>query len=119
MARTKTEGRNKRKMRIRNKIEGTTARPRLSVFKSDRHIYGQIIDDVKMSTLVSASTRDKTLKGEKDLAKVAGAKKVGTLLAERAVAKGIKSVVFDRNGFAYHGRVKALADAAREKGLVF
>lgn len=119
MARTKTDGRMRRKRRIRYKIEGTTSRPRLSVFKSDKHIYGQIIDDTKMSTVVNASTRDKELKNEKELAKIAGAKKVGALLAERAIAKGVKSVVFDRNGFAYHGRVKALADAAREKGLVF
>lgn len=103
-------------MRVRKKIAGSTARPRLSVFKSARHFYAQIIDDASGSTLVSASTLSKELKGAK--ADKAGAVKVGSLLAERALSKGIKNVVFDRNGFIYHGSIKALADAAREKGLV-
>lgn len=119
MARTKTEGRALRKRRIRKKISGAANRPRLSVFKSDRHIYGQVIDDVARTTLVSVSSTEKQFKEVKDIAKSAGAAMVGTLLAERALAKGIKTVVFDRNGFAYHGRIKSFADAARQKGLVF
>lgn len=119
MARNKTEGRSLRKRRIRKKITGSIERPRLSIFKSDKHISAQIINDLEKSTLISASSLDKSLKGTKGLAKVDGAKKVGMLLAERALAKGIKEVVFDRNGYAYHGRVKAFADAAREKGLKF
>lgn len=119
MARSKTEGRAVRKKRIRRKIAGSAERPRLSVFKSDKHISGQMIDDLKMCTIVSASSLDKQFGKEKGLAKIEGAKKVGVLIAERAIAKGIKEVVFDRNGFAYHGRVKAFADAAREKGLKF
>lgn len=119
MANKKTLGRMRRKKRIRKHVHGTAERPRLSVFRSDRHLSAQVVNDETMSTLVSASTMDKQLRGEKDLAKIAGAKKVGALLAERAIAKGIKKVVFDRNGFAYHGRVKAFADAAREKGLSF
>ncbi|PIR17288.1 MAG: 50S ribosomal protein L18 [Deltaproteobacteria bacterium CG11_big_fil_rev_8_21_14_0_20_49_13] len=119
MAKTKTEGRLRRKKRIRRDLSGTDARPRLSIFKSDRHISGQIINDEVHSTLVCASSLEKTFKSDKDMPKIAGAKKIGALLAERAIAKGIKAVVFDRNGFAYHGRVKAFADAAREKGLSF
>lgn len=119
MASKKSEGRIRRKRRIRKKVVGTTTRPRLSVFKSDRHISGQIIDDLTHSTLISASSLEKQFKGDKEIAKIKGAAKVGTLLAEKAVAKGIKEVVFDRNGYAYHGRVKAFADAARGKGLVF
>ncbi len=119
MANKKLEQRQRRKLRIRKKIEGSTERPRLSIFKSDRHISAQIIDDIKRSTLIAASSLDKNFKGDKSMAKIEGAKKVGSLLAERAIAAGIKTVVFDRNGFAYHGRVKAFADAAREKGLVF
>lgn len=119
MARTKTEGRALRKRRIRKKVSGSGSRPRLSVFKSDRHIYGQVIDDVARATLVSASSTEKQFKGVKEMAKLAGAAKVGALLAEKAAAKGIKTVIFDRNGFAYHGRIKSFAEAARQKGLVF
>jgi large subunit ribosomal protein L18 len=119
MAKTKTEKRAFRKARIRGKISGSAERPRMSVFKSDKHIQGQIIDDHVHATLIAASSLDKQFKGDKALAKIDGAKKVGALLAERAIAKGIKKVVFDRNGFAYHGRIKAFAEAAREKGLVF
>lgn len=115
----KLQGRDRRKKRIRKKVSGSVARPRLSVFKSDKHISGQIINDQDSVTLVSASSQEKQFKGDKAVATIAGAKKVGALLAEKAVAKGIKEVVFDRNGFAYHGRIKAFADAAREKGLVF
>lgn len=119
MARTKEEGRFIRRRRIRKKVSGTADRPRLSIFKSGLHFYAQIIDDVKGATLASASSRDKEFKGAKDTAKIAGAGKVGALLAVRAGEKGVKTVVFDRGGFKYHGRVKAFADAAREKGLVF
>ena len=102
--------------RIRKKLSGTADRPRLAVFRSIKHIYAQVIDDRTGRTLVSASS------AEKDAANggnVAGAKAIGKLVAERAKEKGIKSVVFDRGGFLYHGRVKALADAAREGGLEF
>ena len=109
----------KRKFRIRKKISGTTECPRLSVFRSSRHIYAQIVDDSKGQTLVSASTLDKELKGSAFENKTAAAVKIGTLVAERAKAKGIESVVFDRNGYIYHGRVKALSEGAREAGLNF
>src|ERR1019366_6145888 len=106
--------------RIRRKLSGTAARPRLAVFRSEAHIYAQVIDDVAGAAGVSASTVDKSAKG--GLAKggnVAAAKAIGKLVAERAKEKGIKSVVFDRGGYQYHGRVKALADAARAAGLEF
>ncbi len=105
--------------RVRNKVQGTTQRPRLNVFRSLNHIYAQIIDDATSSTLVSASTLTK--KGEEKLVggNVEAAKIVGKMVAERAQEKGIKRVVFDRGGYLYHGRVKALADAAREAGLEF
>lgn len=119
MAKTKSEGRAYRKLRIRKKVSGTGTRPRLSVFKSDKHISGQIIDDLKQVTLVSVSSLEKEFRVSKDVAKLKGATNVGAAIAERAQALGIKEVVFDRNGFAYHGRVKAFADAARGKGLVF
>jgi len=102
--------------RIRVKLSGTGARPRLNVYRSLNHIYAQVIDDQKGETLVSASTL--ALKS-KTGGNVASAKEVGKAIAERAVEKGIKSVVFDRGGFLYHGRIKALADAAREAGLEF
>ena len=103
--------------RIRRKLSGTGERPRLAVFRSVAHIYAQVIDDVKGQTLVSASTVDKSAKTNGG--NVAAAKTIGKLVAERAKDKGIKSVVFDRGGYPYHGRVKALADAAREAGLEF
>jgi large subunit ribosomal protein L18 len=106
--------------RIRNKLSGTPVRPRLAVFRSNKHIYAQIIDDAKGTTLVAASTRDAD--GKKDLkngGNVAAAKSIGKLIAQRAKAKGIDTVLFDRGGYLYHGRVKALADAAREAGLKF
>ena len=107
----------KRHKRVRAKISGTPARPRLNVFRSLNHIYAQIIDDVNGNTLVAASSV------EKDFGATGGnceaAKKVGQLVAERAIAKGIEEVVFDRGGYVYHGRVQALADAAREGGLKF
>jgi large subunit ribosomal protein L18 len=110
-------GRTRRKKRIRKKIFGGPSRPRLTVFRSLRHIYAQIIDDVQGRTLVSASTNVKGL--EASNANKFSATEVGKRLAERAVAAKIETVVFDRNGYLYHGCVKALADGAREKGLRF
>jgi large subunit ribosomal protein L18 len=110
----------KRKQRIRKTISGTGERPRLSVFRSAKHIYAQIVDDVQGRTLAAASTLSKEIKeklaGQK---KTEVAKEVGRLLAVKAKEKGITSVVFDRNGFLYHGRVKAVAESCRENGLVF
>ena len=113
----KKEIRNRIHTRIRRKLSGTAARPRLAVFRSVAHIYAQVIDDEKGATVVSASTVDKS--GKAKGGNVAAAKAIGKLVAERAKEKGIKSVVFDRGGYQYHGRVKALADAAREAGLEF
>ena len=109
----------KRHWRLRKHINGTAERPRLNVFRSLNNIYAQVIDDVKGETLVSASTLDKELKGQASGGNKAGAALVGKLVAERAVAKGITTVVFDRGGYVYHGRVAALADAACEAGLKF
>ena len=110
----------KRKKRIRRKVEGTEQRPRLTVFRSDKHIYAQIVNDVTGTTLVSASTLSPDYAGTEQIkGKLAAAKRVGELVAQKALDKGIARVVFDRNGFIYHGRVRALADAAREKGLDF
>lgn len=100
-------------------ILGTKDRPRLVVFKSLKHIYGQIVDDVSGKTIASASTVEKDLKPSGKVKKTEQAKKIGAALAERALAKKVEKVVFDRNGHIYHGRLKALADAAREKGLKF
>ncbi len=112
--------RDKRKARIRRKLSGTTARPRLTVYKSLKHMYAQIVDDTTGKTLVSVSTGSKALKGDvKDDDKTAAAKKVGEAIARAAKEKGIEAVVFDRNGFDYHGRVQAVAAAAREAGLKF
>lgn len=106
--------------RERHHLKGTTDRPRLNVFRSTKHIFVQVIDDSKGHTLASASTLDSTIRAQaKELKKVDEAKRVGKLIAERAQAAGIKQVVFDRGGFRYHGRVKALADASREAGLEF
>ena len=114
------QSRLKRKKRIRKKIHGTTDRPRLSVFRSARHIYAQIIDDSQGHTLMTASTMDHQAKdAPKFESKVDAAKFVGKLVGERALDQGIKKVVFDRNGFLYHGRVKSLSEGAREAGLVF
>lgn len=110
----------KRKVRVRKRITGTTERPRLNVFKSAKHIYAQIIDDTNGSTLVTASTTMQDLSdGLKYTGNVEAAKKIGAAIAKRALEKNISTVVFDRNGFLYHGRVKALAEAARENGLTF
>lgn len=105
-------------MKIRNKIKGTSERPRLCVFRSNNHIYAQIIDDIKGITITAASTRDKELAIEKTN-DVEAAKTVGTAIAKKAMEKGIDTVVFDRGGYIYHGKVAALADAAREVGLIF
>jgi large subunit ribosomal protein L18 len=114
------EARLKRKIRIRIKTSGTQERPRLSVFRSARHIYAQIIDDITGRTLVSASSLEKAIKEQPKLeSKIAMAVCVGKLVAQRAKESGIKKVVFDRNGFLYHGRVKAVSDGAREGGLDF
>ena len=107
----------KRHRRVRAKISGTPERPRLNVFRSTKHIYAQIIDDVNGVTLAAASSMDKGFEGNGG--NVEGARKVGEMIAKNAQAKGISEVVFDRGGFLYHGRVAALADAAREAGLMF
>jgi len=110
----------RRAHRVRSRITGTAQRPRLSVFRSSKHIYAQVIDDLKGETVASASSLEKTMRDAgKTGANIDAAKAVGKLLAERAVQKGVKEVVFDRGGYLYHGRVKALADAARESGLSF
>ncbi|WP_077210489.1 50S ribosomal protein L18 [Bacillus dakarensis] len=114
----KNATRKKRHARVRSKLSGTAARPRLNVFRSNKHIYAQLIDDVNGVTLASASTKDKEVSLD-STSNVDAAVMVGELVAKRAVEKGIKSVVFDRGGYLYHGRVKALADAARENGLEF
>ena len=114
------QARLKRKKRIRKKIHGTPQRPRLSVFRSARHIYAQIIDDTGGRTLAAASTVDQQTKdAPKFKNKVAAANFVGKLVGERALNQGIKEVVFDRNGFLYHGRVKSLSEGARKAGLIF
>ena len=107
----------RRHARVRNKISGTAERPRLCVFRSNTNIYAQIIDDVAGNTIVSASTLDKEVKTKKS--NVEAAKEVGTLIAKRAMDKNIKTVVFDRSGYVYHGVIKELAEAAREAGLEF
>ncbi|MBA2881947.1 large subunit ribosomal protein L18 [Desulfosalsimonas propionicica] len=110
----------KRKKRIRKKVQGTPQRPRLTVFRSARHIYAQIIDDTRGETLASASTMEKQVRDQgKYENKVAAADEIGKLLAQRASGKGITSVVFDRNGYMYHGRVRAVSEAARKNGLDF
>lgn len=114
---SRTEARRRRHKRVRRKIQGTAARPRLAVFRSNRYIYAQLIDDDEGRTLASASSQEQALR-DRTLT-VGTASEVGTLLAERAKAAGVSSVVFDRGGYAYHGRVKALAEAVREGGLEF
>ncbi len=115
----KAASRLKRVRRIRKKISGTAERPRLRVFKSNKHIYAQIIDDAQGKTLVSMSTVDKGFVAGEETAKVPVAKEVGKLLAERAKSAGITRVVFDRGGYLYHGRIKSLSEGAREGGLEF
>ena len=111
-------GRERRKLRIRNKVSGTTERPRLSVFRSAGHIYAQVIDDVKGVSIAHVSSLSKELKGGKGT-KSDMAKAVGKSIAAMLKTKGVEKVVFDRNGYMYHGRIKALADGAREAGLQF
>ena len=112
--------RQRRHIRVRKKVIGTSERPRLNVYRSTANIYAQIIDDSVGNTLVSASTLDKAIKAEGEYGgNIEEAKLVGKLVGERALEKGIKEVVFDRGGYPYHGRVQALADAAREAGLDF
>jgi len=113
------EGRERRKVRVRKKVTGTAERPRLSVFRSAKHIYAQVIDDISGRTLASASTVSKDARGELSGKKLERAKRVGTALAAACKAKDITSVRFDRNGYKYHGRVKAIAEGAREGGLAF
>jgi large subunit ribosomal protein L18 len=113
-------GRERRKLRIRKKISGTSEQPRLSVFRSAKHIYAQVVDDVAGSTLAHASTLSRDVRGEvAEATKSDAAKKVGQAIAKLLLAKGITKVVFDRNGYLYHGRIRALADAARQAGLKF
>lgn len=114
----KNATRKKRHARVRSKLSGTAARPRLNVYRSNKHIYAQLIDDVQGVTLASASTLDKEVNVESS-SNIDAAVKVGELVAKRAVEKGVKAVVFDRGGYLYHGRIKALADSARENGLEF
>ena len=117
---SRQEIRAKKHMKIRNRFSGTAERPRLAVFRSNNHVYAQVIDDVAGKTLVSASTLEKDIKAElKNTDDIDAASKIGDVVAKRAIEKGIKAVVFDRGGYIYHGKVKALADAAREAGLEF
>jgi large subunit ribosomal protein L18 len=116
----KNLARKRRHIRVRKSVAGTESRPRLGVFRSQKHIYAQLIDDVRGVTIASASSVDPELKGKWALGSTAeAAKEVGRLVAERALAKGIVEIVFDRSGYIYHGRIAALADAAREAGLRF
>jgi large subunit ribosomal protein L18 len=115
---SKLEHRRRRQRRVRKKVMGTAERPRLAVFRSNKHIYVQAIDDINGRTLVSASTMEPALRGGAT-STVAGAKQIGQLIGQRASAAGITTVVFDRGGFKYHGRVAAIAEGAREAGLEF
>ena len=117
---SRSEVRRKKHMKLRNRFSGTAQRPRLAVFRSNNHMYAQIIDDTVGKTLVSASTLQKDVKAELEKTNtVEAAAYLGTVIGKKAVESGIKEVVFDRGGFVYHGKVKALADAAREAGLEF
>ncbi|MFM7270485.1 MAG: 50S ribosomal protein L18 [Actinomycetes bacterium] len=118
MSLTKQESRQRRHLRVRKKVRGTAARPRLAVFRSAKHIYAQVIDDVSGRTLASASTMETDLRSGAT-GNVAAATKVGERVGERAKAAGVTGVVFDRGGYRYHGRVAAVADAARAAGLEF
>ena len=117
MSSKKITSRRRIQYRIRKKVQGTTERPRLSVFRSNKEIYCQVIDDQNGNTLAAASSREKSVDQSQN--KTQQAQQVGQLLAERALEKNVTTVVFDRGGYLYHGRVKALADGAREKGLIF
>jgi large subunit ribosomal protein L18 len=113
------DGRKRRHLRVRKKVRGTAARPRLAVFRSNKHIYAQVIDDVSGRTLASASTMEASARGAGSTGTVAAAKAVGDRVGERAKQAGVDTVVFDRGGFKYHGRVAAVADGARGAGLEF
>jgi large subunit ribosomal protein L18 len=117
MALTKRERRLKIKQRIRKRISGTNERPRMTVFRSNKQIYVQLVNDLTGETVVSASSKNKEVADKKNISKSEQAKLVGKLVAERSLAKGIKNVVFDRNGYLYHGRIRILAESAREGGL--
>ena len=119
MALTKLEKRSRIRMRIRKKISGTAEKPRIAVFRSNKQIYAQVIADNKGVTLLSVSSKEKELAGQTGIKKTEQAKLVGKSLAAKCKEKGIENVVFDRSGYKYHGRVKSLADAAREGGLKF
>jgi large subunit ribosomal protein L18 len=119
MALTKLERRTRIKMRIRKKISGTADIPRLAVYRSNKQIYVQVVDDLNKITLVSASSKEKEIAAKTGIKKTEQAKLVGKLLASKCKGKGIEKAVFDRSGYKYHGRVKSLADAAREGGLKF
>ena len=119
MSLSKRDRRFKIKKRIRKSLVGTTERPRLSVYRSNRHISTQVVDDLTGNTLVAASSLEKEIAEKKGINKVEQARLVGEKLAAKALEKGINTVIFDRNGFLYHGRVKSLADAARKGGLKF
>ena len=117
---SRTQARLKRKKRIRKNLVGTTHRPRLCVFRSAKHIYAQVIDDSLGQTLTTASSIEKSVRQDsKAKNKVAAANSVGKMIGQRALEKGVKQVVFDRNGFLYHGRIKAVSEGAREAGLKF
>ncbi len=119
-ANRKVEARVRRRKRVRKRVKGTPERPRLSIFRSLRHTYVQVIVDTTGQTLVSASTLSKEIRGELTrTGNTEAAKKVGELIARKSIERGIKTVVFDRDGYLYHGRVKAVAEAARENGLIF
>ncbi|KAJ0696977.1 putative ribosomal protein L18 [Helianthus annuus] len=121
-ARTRQDNRKARHTRIRKKVEGTPERPRMCVFRSNKHLYVQVIDDTKMHTLASASTMQKPLSEEFDFTSgptIDVAKKIGEAIAKSCIEKGITAVAFDRGGYPYHGRIQALADSAREHGLQF
>ncbi len=117
MSKSRTAARVRRHQRVRKNLRGTTDRPRLAVFRSNRYIYAQVIDDIEGRTLAAASSQEKDLRTKTLSVETAG--EVGSLVAERAKEAGVSKVVFDRGGFAYHGRIKALADKAREAGLEF
>jgi large subunit ribosomal protein L18 len=120
VAAKRLRGRSRRKQRVRKKVQGTADRPRLTVYRSLRHIYAQVINDNTGQTLAAASTLSKELRGTlQTMGNTEAAQAVGELVAQEALERGIKQVVFDRNGFLYHGRIKKLAEAARQKGLEF
>ena len=119
MALTKWERRSRIRMRIRKKVHGTAERPRLAVFRSNKQIYAQVVDDLNGVTLLAASSKEKDIAGKTGISKSEQAKLVGEALAAKCKEKGIETVTFDRSGYKYHGRIKSFADAAREGGLKF